>query len=213
MMELRVRTYPIFGIALCAFLLGTACASKTTDDVPRPEEPPRVSPLGLGNPDPAVMLDAASRAADTGQTALWFSYFGFYDQKTGEYFAGDPVRLGITPEEGAARMRAWAGQTRMAFDRRIVDVRFLAPRNVRNTPPSVEVPTTMIAHPEQLAPGAQAAFTAEINRLLPPEQSMTWNEIAQRVQGVPTSGTMRFVYLDGAWRFDTTGAGAPRLTD
>lgn len=141
------------GLVICACLAGFGCASKSSDDVPRPEEPPRVSPLGLGNPDPALMLDAASRAADTGQLPLWFSYFGFYDAQKQEYFVGDPTRLGITPEEGAARMRAWAGQTRISFDRRIVNVRYLAPKNVRNTPPSVEVPTTLVAHPGSLTPG------------------------------------------------------------
>jgi hypothetical protein len=87
----------------------------------------------------------------------------------------------------------------------LVQVRYGVPKNVRNSPPTSAVPTMRKNLNESLTAEQKARIVDAVNAMRPPNRPVSWPLIEAQLMEAPPVGEMRFVYLDGAWRFDETG--------
>lgn len=202
----------VVGLLAVSFGCGSKDRTVDPDEIPRPGDFVRQSPLGVGHPDPEIMLDAATRAARAGETRLWLSYFAYNDPATGEPFVGDLERMQLDEPSALKMMSDWAAQTIMTFDPRLVTIRYSSPVNIQNTPPTEEVRTDMATHAARLSPAEADRLTAEVNALQSKE-ALSFDQIKGRLEAMPAVGRMRFVYLDNAWRFDARRPGEKPRSD
>lgn len=195
-------------LALIATLVLTGgCSSSggsSPEKTPRPEENEKASPLGVDKPDPDRLIQNALKAADLGELDTWLSHFAY--RGDGEaIFAGSVEKLGIDPADGTKRMREWAATFKVLMDPSMVAVRYGTPKNVRNSPPTVDVPTARSNRYATLSDEERQRVVAAVNRLRPEDRPIGWREVEAQLIGAPPNGEMRFVYVEGAWRFDATG--------
>ncbi len=194
-------------LVLIALLVTVAAACSSTREAPgESDRPPlgRISPLGLGQPDPDILVAEALGAWRRGDLWAFLSHFAFADPEDGSYRVPDPraggAFTGVTAEELEPIKNSLFPLARLEFARPV----YGEPRNLRNNPPTVGVPVTIERDLDALSPERQRAILAEVNVSLRRQGRaiVTWDEYRRQVEAQPTETFARFVYIDRAWRFD-----------
>lgn len=165
----------------------------------------RVSPLGLGQPDPERMFQRALAAHEAGDFWGFMSYFAFID-KEGKYFIpreADAKNAESLPDQRATRALAQSFRSFIGSD--WVSVNYGRPRNVRDEPTTSAVPMTINYDFNRLTPERRQEIVDEFNIMLElqgVQQRLTWEQYKSQLMNGPRTAERRFVRLDGAWRFD-----------
>lgn len=194
----------------CASSGGSAEAAAEAD-APEPQafsadtEGGRISPLGLGQPDPERMFERALAAHEAGQFWAFMSYFAFIDQK-GQYFiareeSDDEER--VLPDQRATRALAHSLRNFISSD--WVTVEYGRPRNIRDVPTTSAVPMRISYDFSRLTPERKQRVLDEFNVMLEMQgvkKQLTWEEYKSQLLNGPRTAERRFVRIDGAWRFD-----------
>ena len=199
--NILVAALPMIVLA-CA---GASSSSNTSSDADTAERrPARVSPLGLGQPDPEWMFETALEDFERNDGWGFLSHFAFLN-KEGKYF----VR---TKEDGAEapdlrKMAPLAESMRNFLQSDWASVSYGRPVNVRNAPPTVEVPVTVTYRLNELSEDRKAQILKDVNNLLALRHGsnyrpITWEEYSAQVLNMPRVAKRRFVHIDRRWRFD-----------
>lgn len=165
----------------------------------------RISPLGLGQPDPERMFERALAAHENGDFWAFMSYFAFID-KEGKYFVPreeDRKEAEGLPDQRASRALAQSLRNFISSD--WVQVTYGSPRNVRDEPTTAAVPMTIAYDFDRLPPERRQKIVDELNVMLELQGSkerLTWEEYRTRLLNGPRTAERRFVRIGGAWRFD-----------
>ena len=195
--------------ALALFLLVSSCANdggsrarETTAAADATAQ--RVSPLGLGYPDPDRMFRNALDAFRRNDSWTFLSYFAFKDP-TGKYFVPTPKEGAEVPDLRQMAPMAQALEHHLASD--WVEVNYGNVRSVNNDPPIVEVPMTVDYRFDRLDEDRKNRILAEVNRLItyrqgPSARLLTWEQYRRQLLNLPRAAVRRYVFLDGRWRFD-----------
>ncbi len=198
---------PLF--ALILITLVASCANdagsraKRTDAVPDTTTQ-RVSPLGLGYPDPDRMFRDALDAFRRNDSWTFLSYFAFKDP-TGKYFVPAPKEDAEAPDLRQMTPLAQALEHHLASD--WVEVSYGHVRSVNNDPPIVEVPMTVDYRFDRLDEDRKKRILGQVNRLItyrqgPSARLLTWEQYRRQLLNLPRAAVRRYVFLDGRWRFD-----------
>jgi hypothetical protein len=184
---------------------GSSGSTKRTDKSTRPNssETDRVSPLGLGQPDPDRLLENALARAEAGDLDGWLSYFAFSDAR-GQYFVQSKVAGSSAPQDDQSleRMREWAASFRTVLDQDFVKIDYGAPRSIRNSPPIVAVAFIYDYRFDSLPQHKRAAILERVNSYRPERAHVDWTGFVAWMRSRPSAGMMHFVFIDDAWRFD-----------
>ncbi|MCB9832291.1 MAG: hypothetical protein H6807_07430 [Planctomycetes bacterium] len=191
-------------IVLVLFLGSLWSCAERREAPPAGDRPPlgRVSPLGLGQPDPEIMVAEALAAWKRGDRAAFLSRFAFADPETGQY--GVPK---LDSEQGRADLDDLQALKNALFPLARLDFAwpsFGEPRNVRNNPPTVEVPIEISRDFDSVPEDRRRAILAEVNVALHGrgQPRVDWQQYRAQVEAQPSVTSMRFVHLEGDWRFD-----------
>lgn len=194
-------------------VITAACSSTSTNNsknstttAESSENTERISPLGLGQPDPEQILSSALSAFEAGQSAEFLSYFAFRDAN-GRHFVPDP---NDAKASGGADMKQFApvaATLSMCLNSDFATVQYGRPINVGNSPPTVEVPMTTTYDFRSLSESRRKEILAATNDMLQrsgKSQGMNWDQFVQHLRSLPRTASRRFIYLYGQWRFDAT---------
>lgn len=194
----------VINVALICVL--TACGStRSRSDSDQNMAPPQETrtPMGLGYPDPQALMDGALRNAASGDVAGWVESFAFVDEN-GTFFAGNAKEMPKESIPGIKDMRNWAAAMRMVSSPRFVTQVYGKPRNIRNTPPTIEVAVTRLYRLDSPSDEERTAILASINSMLPRSNPINWGQLKRRLLNAPKTHRQRFVFLDGRWRIDAS---------
>ena len=164
----------------------------------------RISPLGLSQPDPELIIEEA--LADFENRRIWafLSHFGFFNPENGEFFI---PRDGDGGEFAAASLQEIRPLAQSLFFLRAWDfatVTYGTPVTVRNSPLVVEVPVTIDYHFNKLDAPQRAELMRDVNTSMRNQglPTVTFESYAVQVEALPREGTKRFIYLEKSWRID-----------
>ncbi len=198
-----------FLIALILIVSISSCANDAGPNSKRTtvasnETTQRVSPLGLGYPDPDRMFQEALDAFRRNDSWTFLSFFAFKNPE-GAYFVPSPDDGAEPPDLRRMAPLARALEHHLASD--WVEVGYGRVKSVNNDPPIVEVPMTVDYRFDRLDEDRKQRILGEVNRLItfrqgPSARLLTWEQYRRQLLNLPRTAVRRYVYLDGRWRFD-----------
>ena len=171
---------------VCGALLFGACdttskrptSSPTSDNSVDTDN--AVGPLGFGQPNPDRLLASALRSGEANDVGGWLTHFALKDDQ-GRLFVDVPDEDGrqlidIESDTARYRMDTWVSAYRSMIEPDLVTVRYGNPKNVRNSPPTVDVPVTYSWHPQRVPESRRSAILADVNRLRAAHAALNWNQ-------------------------------------
>jgi hypothetical protein len=170
----------------------------------------RISPLGIDQPDPERLFQRALDASERGNTDAFLACFAF-QAPNGAYFIpqGGDRSFGAD----ANQIRAMAAGMRPFMGSSWSRVRYGRPKNVRNEPPTVEVPMEIVYDFDAASPAERQQAIADVQRLNSargiPRAPLTWEQYTAQLARLPRTSARRFVYVGGDWRFDAAWKTSP----
>ncbi len=190
-------------LVLCGAVL-VSCAGHNAPSSAKDMPPVRTSPLGIDQPDPQALADAAVAAFERGDKWAFLSHFAFIDTEDGHYFAAAPEEGNPFVDAHLSELKPLAQSLFPLMHSPMSQVVFGRPRTVRNRPLTVEVPFTVHYDPEALTTAQKEALLNKVNHSLrrqgAPEVSFA--EYAQSLQNMPGEGGHRFIYWQKRWYVD-----------
>ena len=201
-MKLNIAKFLMLtGLLFCsASCAGTSKQGQQEEALP----PIHSSPLGIDQPDPERLAQAAINAYRVGDTWKFLSYFGFMNAQTGKYFT--PINDEDDPfyDTHITELRPLAQSLFPLMNSKSSTITFGTPSTVRNRPLTVDVPFTVTYDFSKLNEAEKMSVLNEVNTSLrmQGEQPITFEQYAEKVMSLPAEAGHRFIYRKKRWYID-----------
>ncbi|MCA9321923.1 MAG: hypothetical protein KDB53_14370 [Planctomycetes bacterium] len=191
-------------LTLTLLFASWSCNSSPDDSSGGSTTVQRTSPLGLGQPDPEVLFETALRDFERNDAWSFLNHFAFIDEQ-GKHFVPHARSGDEAPD--LRNMAPLAASLRQHLSSDYALVEYGRPRNVRNDPPTVQVPMHITYQLDGLSEARKAEILQGVNRILAARHGasyrpITWDQYRKQLLNLPRQAERRFIYLDGDWRFD-----------
>ena len=188
---------------ICLFVVFAACSTSSENPRETTNTRDRISPLGLGQPDPQRLAESALRAFQKKDSWAFLAHFAFRDEETGEFVVPSKRDGGSFSGMRAKELRGLAQTLFPLASWSFAKSRLGNPINVRNKPPTVQVPIHVEYDFSQMTTEEIQTLMVEVNHSLSQQglASVSFEEYQAQLKALPADTSRIFIYLNKRWHF------------